>query len=91
MQPLLLDADALDALYDAYRTYSQAMVAPEFLTSFRTEPGTILSVHNHRVLHGRTAFNPTSGPRHLQLSYLDFDDILSKARLIRKAHENRSG
>ena len=85
MEPLRLDIHEMDAFYDAYRVYSQAMVSPRYVASFRATPGTIVTTHNHRVLHGRAAFDPGSGRRRLQLSYMDFDDVLSRARVLRRA------
>lgn len=34
-------------------------------------------VHGHRLLHGRTAFDLSSGRRHLQDTYFEMDDVLS--------------
>jgi gamma-butyrobetaine dioxygenase len=83
-QPLRVAHEQLDAFYNAYREYSQRMVSPKYMVNFRTPSGTIICTHNHRVLHGRTRFDPNSGPRHLQLSYMDFDDVLSRRRILRQ-------
>jgi gamma-butyrobetaine dioxygenase len=40
---------------------------------------------NYRVLHGRSEFDPNSGPRHLQGCYLDRDDVLSRLRTLEPA------
>ena len=37
---------------------------------------------NRRVLHGRTAFDPTSGDRHLKGTYLDLDVFKDKLRVL---------
>jgi len=85
MQPVRVKSSDLGAFYDAYRAYSERMVSPEYMASFRAEPGSIVTTHNHRVLHGRACFDPMSGPRHLQLSYMDFDDVISRARVLTRA------
>ena len=36
---------------------------------------------NHRVLHARTAFDPTSGHRHLQGCYIEHDGPDTRYRL----------
>jgi len=36
------------------------------------------------VLHGRNSYNPASGDRHLQLSYMDMDDVMSRIRMLLK-------
>ena len=41
--------------------------------------------NNLRVMHGRNAYDPSSGDRHLQLSYMDFDDLLSRIRMLLKS------
>jgi predicted HD phosphohydrolase len=43
---------------------------PRYKLSFRTTNGDMLTVHSHRVLHGRLAFDPASGARHLQDVYM---------------------
>ena len=48
---------------------------------FRAEPGTMQFLHAHRVLHARRAFDGTSGDRHLQDTYFDFDDVASLVAL----------
>jgi gamma-butyrobetaine dioxygenase len=40
--------------------------------------------NNLRVLHGRNAYDSSTGDRHLQLSYMDFDDVLSRIRMLLK-------
>lgn len=37
---------------------------------------------NRRVLHGRTAFDPTSGDRHLKGTYLTLDSLKDKLRVL---------
>ncbi|KAG0174096.1 hypothetical protein DFQ28_009731 [Apophysomyces sp. BC1034] len=37
---------------------------------------------NRRVLHGRTAFDPTSGDRHLKGTYLALDSLKDKLRVL---------
>ena len=45
----------------------------------------MMATNNLRVMHGRTSYDATSGDRHLQLSYMDYDDISSRIRMIKKA------
>ena len=42
-----------------------------------------------RVLHARRAFDPTSGPRHLQGAYVDRDEINSRWRVLKRELEAR--
>ena len=58
---------------------------PRFEMRLRLEPGQMLTFDNRRVLHGRTAFDPNSGPRHLQGTYLDRDLVLSRLRVLERS------
>ena len=42
----------------------------------------MIAFDNRRVLHGRNAFNPNSGRRHLQGTYLDLDLLESRLRVL---------
>jgi len=37
-----------------------------------------------RVLHGRAAFDPSTGRRHLQGCYVDRDQLLSRIRVLER-------
>ena len=45
---------------------------------------------NHRVLHGRTAFDADSGRRHLQGCYVDRDELRSRLRVLEHADTERA-
>ena len=47
------------------------------------------TAHNHRIAHGRSAFSAGGAPRHLQHAYMNFDDVMSRARVIRRAQAGR--
>ena len=70
--------------YLAYRKFSKLVHSSKFSVKFRLLKGDILSFDNRRVLHGRTAFNPNSGNRHLQGYYMDRDEILAKLNSLKK-------
>ena len=44
----------------------------------------MIAFDNLRVLHGRGAFDPNSGRRHLQGTYLDRDLIRSRQRVLER-------
>ena len=52
-------------------------------------PGDLMMMDNHRLLHGRTAFNPNEGRRFLQGCYLDFDSTEGKLRHLKKKVWNK--
>lgn len=48
-------------------------------------PGTVLSVDNHRVLHGRSAF---SGKRRVCGAYVGMDEYRSRLAVLREAQRS---
>ncbi len=69
--------------YAAYHRLSSLIMDPANQLRFRLNSGDLLMVHGHRVLHGRTAFNPGTGARHLQDIYFDYDDVANEAYRLR--------
>jgi gamma-butyrobetaine dioxygenase len=47
-------------------------------------------MQNDRALHGRTAFDPNLGRRHLQGCYIDRDGIESRRRVLKRRTTNRT-
>lgn len=84
-QPVNLPVDKMEAFYLAYRKLGKLVEAPENKLEFRLNTGDIMVTNNLRVMHGRNAYDPSSGERHLQLSYMDFDDVLSRIRMLLKS------
>lgn len=71
----------LDAFYGARRWLTEWCNDPAHQVEFRLEPGDVMFMDNLRVLHGRTAFDPTKGVRHLQGAYIDHDGPDTQYRL----------
>ncbi|MFT6408080.1 MAG: gamma-butyrobetaine dioxygenase [Arenicella sp.] len=84
-QPVNLPADKVEAFYRAYRKLGKLVEAAENKVQFRLNTGDIMVTNNLRVMHGRNAYDPSTGDRHLQLSYMDYDDVLSRIRMLLKA------
>ena len=72
------------AYLELWRRFNDAAVA------FRLEAGDLLCFDNRRMLHGRTAFDPSSGRRHLQGCYVDRTMVLSRLRTLRRLADYRS-
>lgn len=84
-QSLNLSNNELDEFYHAYRLLGKLIENPTNMVKFRLNTGDMMATNNLRVMHGRTAYDVNSGDRHLQLSYMDYDDVLSRIRMIKKA------
>jgi gamma-butyrobetaine dioxygenase len=80
--------DVLIRWYDAYVLFAHLVADPAYQIRFRLDPGDLFVVDNRRVLHGRAAFEPSSGTRHLQGCYADVDGLHSKIAVLSR---DRSG
>lgn len=81
-----LDApsEMVEPWFAAYRKLADILHRPEGELIFRLEPGDCVVMQNDRALHGRTAFDPSRGRRHLQGCYVDKDGMDSRARVLRR-------
>ena len=83
VQPLqTVPFDIVPRWYDAWRALAERINAPENRVSYRCEPGEILLINNHRVLHGRDAFDDVEGVRHFQQVYMELDDLSGFRRIV---------
>jgi gamma-butyrobetaine dioxygenase len=83
-------ADQAQAWYRAYRAFARILKRPELELIFRLEPGDCVVMQNDRTLHGRTAFDPGRGRRHLQGCYIDGDAMQSRLQVLRRTLANPS-
>ena len=85
--PVRAPFERMEAVYDGIQTFFRLASAPALRAVFPIRAGDLLAFDNHRVLHARTAFDPSSGTRHLVGCYLDRDELLSRLRVLaRTAH-----
>lgn len=82
---LRLPAERMTAWYRAYRHFWQLLHSPRFQLDFSLAPGEMVAFDNRRVLHGRRAFDPNTGARHLQGTYLDRDLLESRLRVLSRS------
>ena len=84
MDALDCHPDIMEKVYKAHYRFGNLLHDDRFQIKFRLDPGDIFSFNNRRVLHGRTAFDPNSGHRHLQGYYIDRDEILGRLNYLKK-------
>jgi len=84
MDALDCHPDVMDKVYKAHHRFGNLLHDDIYQINFRLEPGDIFSFNNRRVLHGRTAFDPNSGHRHLQGYYMDRDEIIGRLIYLKK-------
>ena len=83
MQALPLNTPYLDEFYKAYTELSRRILSSEWQHQFRLNTGDLLLVHNHRVLHGRTAFQ-ADGERHLEDAYFDWENCMAHRIVLQR-------
>jgi gamma-butyrobetaine dioxygenase len=81
--PLLAEAE-LTAFYRARKVLDRMLRSEEFEMRFLLADGDLMMMDNRRLLHGRTAFDPLEGLRHLQGCYIDADGPRSLYRVLRR-------
>ena len=79
--PLMSEPDT-QAYHRARKRFGTLLSDPRFELRFRLEPGQLMMFDNNRVLHGRTAFDPSEGHRQLQGCYIDRDGPRSRYRVL---------
>ena len=84
MDVLDCNPDLMEKVYKAHHRFGNLLHDDKFQIKFRLKPGDIFSFNNRRVLHGRTAFDPNSGHRHLQGYYIDRDEIIGRLNYLKK-------
>ncbi|MDJ0620299.1 MAG: TauD/TfdA family dioxygenase [Calothrix sp. MO_192.B10] len=70
---LNLPFDQVESFYEAYYALFRYLNNPTYQYCFPLEAGDCLLVQNFRVLHGRKAFNPSSGSRHLEVAFVEWN------------------
>jgi gamma-butyrobetaine dioxygenase len=81
--PLDVAPDLVEPLYRAMRVFDRWCRSPTARVTSHLEPGDVMVFHNRRVLHGRAAFDPRRGRRHLHGVYVDVDEWASRLRMLR--------
>ncbi|KAG0933132.1 hypothetical protein G6F57_010942 [Rhizopus arrhizus] len=68
--------------YQAFQRFADFIEDDSLRYQLTLQPGELVMFANRRVLHGRTAFDPTSGDRHLKGTYLNLDSLKDKLRVL---------
>ncbi len=82
MDPLELPLGLIEPTYAALRRFDGLARSKEAQLIARLQPGDAIVFHNRRILHGRRAFDPGGGRRHLFGLYVDLDEWLSTMRVL---------
>ena len=85
--PLMSDADTRH-YQRARKRLATLLQDPLYELRFKLDPGQMMMFDNNRVLHGRTAFDPSEGHRQLQGCYIDRDGPRSRYRVLQRRFGN---
>jgi len=85
----LLPPDEFARFHEARMRLRRLLSDPRFEIRFLLGQGELVMFDNRRLLHGRTAFDPQEGPRHLQGCYIDHDGPRSLLRVASRGSERR--
>ncbi|WP_425404168.1 TauD/TfdA family dioxygenase [Hwanghaeella sp.] len=77
-----LDPEESVAYYRAYRAFLALTYDPKYRFDLKSRPGDVFAFNNRRTLHGRTAFDPNTGARHLRGCYVDWADMMGRIRVL---------
>ncbi|KAI2662603.1 Gamma-butyrobetaine dioxygenase [Labeo rohita] len=72
--------------YSSLKAFVELLSRPENVFTYRMEPGDLVTFDNWRLLHGRKSYQSQGqNLRHLEGAYLDWDEVMSRLRVLRKA------
>lgn len=77
-----LPADKMEPYYRAYRKIMEMTRSDTYVMTTRLLGGEMVIFDNRRVLHGRAAFDPNTGFRHLRGCYVDRGEFDSRIRIL---------
>ena len=72
----------IEPYFAALRKLLERLYREDQHLHLRLVPGDVLIFNNQRVLHGRTAFDPTKARRHIRSCHVDIDEFHSTLRLL---------
>nr|WP_282182111.1 TauD/TfdA family dioxygenase [Aliiroseovarius marinus] len=77
-----LEPELMTRYYRAYRQFMIMTRSDDYVVSLRLKGGEMVVFDNRRVLHGREAFDPQTGFRHLHGCYVDRGEFESRLRVL---------
>ncbi len=79
-----LPIELVEPYYRAFRLFMERTRDPSLMIATRLMAGEMVVFDNRRVLHGREAFRPNTGFRHLRGFYVDHGEFRSRLRVLRR-------
>lgn len=82
LPPQNLPNEYVEPVYLAIRRFWKIINDKEMQHCYAMNPGDLHVFDNHRVLHGRLAFDPQAGARHLQQCSVNRDEFHNSLRIL---------
>jgi gamma-butyrobetaine dioxygenase len=79
--PLHAPANLINEFYQAFAAFEMLLADEKYLFRHLLKPGQVAIFANRRVLHGREAFDHTSGERWLKGTYVGWDEFKDRVRM----------
>ncbi|XP_068117613.1 gamma-butyrobetaine dioxygenase [Hyperolius riggenbachi] len=88
---LNIPAEQVQPFYSALKKFVNLLNTPENTHCYKMKPGQIVTFDNWRILHGRKSYQSVGDiSRHLEGSYLDWDVVMSRLRILKTKLQNSS-
>lgn len=81
--------DQMEEIWRADRELYARVSDPKYMISYRYEPGDLVMFDNRRLLHGREAFDETTGKRWLRGCYIEREELHSAVRMAARRQRER--
>lgn len=81
-----IEFDRMEFYYQAYCEWFRYMKKPHYQYKFRLTPGDCIIAQNSRIFHGREAFDPNSGTRHLKTAFTEYDYLMGRKNYMGFKH-----
>ena len=82
--PVDIEPELQMDFYRAFRRFLEIATSREMQFRFRLAAGECQVFDNHRIMHARSAFDPTSGHRLFEGCYVCRDDFVSRLEVLRR-------
>jgi len=82
LAPQIADLKEIEGILDALAEFTTLACEPANQFHHQLQPGEMLVFDNHRILHGRTTFDPSVAVRHLRSCNIDRDAVHSAFRTL---------
>jgi gamma-butyrobetaine dioxygenase len=76
--------DDIDRFYEAFSLLESFILEKGYQYEYLMKSGDLVLFANRRVLHGRHQFNPLSGSRWLKGTYVGWDEVKDRIRMMKK-------